>query len=116
MKPSADAPETEALEATVIASLPNGMFRLRLPDGRQITGHAAQNTRMAFVRLVEGDVVAIELSPFDTRRARILSLIGKHRTRPSGIAPPQASTPSKNPYHSNHPQDPHSPGGQREEP
>ena len=116
MNPSADAPETEALEATVIASLPNGMFRLCLPDGRQITGHAAQNTRMAFVRLVEGDVVAIELSPFDTRRARILSLIGKHRTRPSGIAPQKASTPRKNPYHLNHPQDPRPPGGQREEP
>ena len=68
-------------EATVIANLPNGMFKVRLSDGRQVTAHAAQSTRMAFVRLVAGDVVAIELSPFDPHRARIVRMLRRDRAR-----------------------------------
>ena len=91
MNDNADAPDPTAadrndsergtVEATVIGSLPNSMVRLRLPDGRQVTGHAAQNTRMAFVRLVEGDVVRIETSPFDPNRARILGIETRHRAK-----------------------------------
>jgi len=83
MNPDVEAPspETVVQDATVIASLPNSMFRLRLSDGREVTAHAAKSTRMAFVRLVEGDVVALELSPFDPNRARLLRILGRHRAR-----------------------------------
>ena len=87
MSPNAEAPQPDesraetGLPATVIANLPNRMFSLRLPNGRLVTAHAAQNTRMAFVRLVEGDVVRIEISPFDSQRARILALVGDHHNR-----------------------------------
>jgi len=82
MSPNADASDPEVgHEATVIESLPNSMFRLRLSDGRQVTAHAAQNSRMTFVRLVAGDVVRIGLSPFDPQRARILALTGRHRAK-----------------------------------
>lgn len=67
----------EDLQATVIGSLPNEMFRLRLQDGREVTAHAAQNLRMAYVRLVAGDVVTIDLSPFDPNKARITKLLKK---------------------------------------
>ena len=63
------------LQATVIGSLPNEMFRLRLDDGREVTAHAAKNLRMSYVRLVAGDVVRIDLSPFDPNRARIRELL-----------------------------------------
>ena len=107
MSPNADAPgPAGGLQATVIESLPNSMFLLRLADGREVTGHAAKDSRMAFVRLVAGDVVTIETSPFDPRRARILSLIGRHRTPEH-----RASAQRKNPFTPNQ-----SPLEQREEP
>ncbi|MCR9248071.1 MAG: hypothetical protein NXI31_23820 [bacterium] len=67
------------LEATVIGRLPNEMFRLRLADGREVVAHAAQNLRMAYVRLVPGDVVRIEISPFDHGKARITKLVPREQ-------------------------------------
>ncbi|MBM4059540.1 MAG: translation initiation factor IF-1 [Planctomycetes bacterium] len=66
--------QPERAQATVVASLPNGMFRLRMADGREVVAHAAQDLRVAFVRLCAGDVVVVEVSPFDPDKARIRSL------------------------------------------
>lgn len=96
MMPDAEAPDAAVperdgrVEATVIANLPNSMFKIRLSDGREATAHAAQNTRMAFVRLVEGDVVTVECSPFDPNRARILDMPARHRAKqqPANPFPP----------------------------
>jgi translation initiation factor IF-1 len=63
------------LKATVIANLANGMLRLRLPDAREVEAHAAQDLRMALTRLLPGDPVLAELSPFDPGRARVLELL-----------------------------------------
>lgn len=68
-------------QATVIGSLPNEMFRLRLDDGREVDAHAAKNLRMAYVRLLTGDVVAIDLSPFDPNKARIKKLLKQTQTQ-----------------------------------
>ena len=63
------------IEATVLGSLPNAMFRLQLTDGREVTAHAALDLRKVFTRLLPGDRVLIELSPFDPGRSRICSLV-----------------------------------------
>jgi translation initiation factor IF-1 len=63
------------VRATVTAHLNNGMFRLQLTDGREVTAHTAMDFRMAFARLLPGDQVAAELSPFDPNKARILRLL-----------------------------------------
>ncbi|MBL9077089.1 MAG: hypothetical protein JNL08_06290 [Planctomycetes bacterium] len=74
-EPTADRhdapPPNQPLRATVVASLANGLFRLRLSDGREVVAHAAQELRKAFTRLLPGDPVLVELSPFDPHRARI---------------------------------------------
>ncbi len=60
--------------AIVLTRLNNGMLRLRTIDGREVTGHAALDLRMALTRLLPGDAVQIEVSPFDPTKARILGL------------------------------------------
>ena len=70
----------EGQQATVLASLPNGMFRLRLPDDREVVAHAAQDLRMALARLLPGDLVVIDVSPFDPNKARIRRLLKSQRT------------------------------------
>ena len=62
-------------KATVVANLTNGLLRLRLPDAREVVAHAAQDLRMALTRLLPGDPVLAELSPFDPGRARVLELL-----------------------------------------
>jgi translation initiation factor IF-1 len=57
--------------ATVLANLTNAMFRLQLACGREVVAHAAQDLRMAFTRLLPGDRVLVEVSPFDPNKARI---------------------------------------------
>ncbi len=61
------------LPATVVAVLPNELFRLRLHDGSERLAHVAGDLRKGFTRLLPGDVVHIELSPLDPQKARILA-------------------------------------------
>jgi translation initiation factor IF-1 len=68
-------PGFRPLTATVVEALPNAMFRLRLEDGSERLAHVAGNLRMGFTRLLAGDVVQIDLSPFDSSKARITSIV-----------------------------------------
>ncbi|MBK8098939.1 MAG: translation initiation factor IF-1 [Planctomycetes bacterium] len=61
----------ERVNATVIEALPNSLFRLRTENGCTVVGHVAGDLRMAFARLLPGDLVEIEISPLDRNRARI---------------------------------------------
>jgi len=79
-----DVPE---LRATVLGSLPNGMFRLQMPDGREIVAHVGRDLRMAITRLLPGDHVLVDVSPFDTNKARIVRLLK------SALASQQSSPP-----------------------
>ncbi|MBZ0151064.1 MAG: translation initiation factor IF-1 [Planctomycetes bacterium] len=74
-----------AKSATVVATLPNGMFRVAMPDGREMVAHAALDLRKAFTRLIAGDEVQVEVSPFDPCKARIVKLIKFRSSKP---APP----------------------------
>lgn len=74
-----DAGRDARIVATVLGDLPNGLFRLRTTDGREMTAHAAMDLRKAFTRLLPGDRVAVEPSPFDPTRGRILHLVTSAR-------------------------------------
>lgn len=59
------------LEGKVLESLPNAMFKVELPNGHQILAHISGKLRMNFIRILPGDKVTVELSPYDLTRGRI---------------------------------------------
>lgn len=61
--------------ATVLEPLNNGLFRLQLACGRTVVAHVAKDLRMAFSRLLPGDPVLVDVSPFDPQKARICRLL-----------------------------------------
>jgi translation initiation factor IF-1 len=59
------------VEAKVTESLPNGMFRVELPNDHKVLAHISGKIRMHFIRVLPGDRVLVELSPYDLDRGRI---------------------------------------------
>ena len=59
-------------EGTVSESLPNAMFRVRLENGHIILAHISGKMRMNFIKILPGDKVTVELSPYDLTRGRII--------------------------------------------
>ena len=59
------------VEGTVIEPLPNAMFRVELPNGHKILAHISGKMRMHFIKILPGDKVKVELSPYDLTRGRI---------------------------------------------
>lgn len=59
------------LEGTVIEALPNTMFQVELPNGHRILAHISGKLRMNFIRILPGDKVTVEVSPYDLTRGRI---------------------------------------------
>lgn len=59
------------VEGTVIEPLPNAMFRVELANGHKVLAHVSGKIRMNFIRILPGDRVTIELSPYDLTRGRI---------------------------------------------
>jgi translation initiation factor IF-1 len=66
-------PKKEAIEVegTVVEALPNGMFRVELPNGHKVLAHISGKIRTHYIRILLGDKVLIELSPYDLSRGRI---------------------------------------------
>lgn len=60
------------VEGTVIEPLPNAMFRVELENGHKVLAHVAGKMRMHFIRILPGDKVKVELSPYDLTRGRIV--------------------------------------------
>jgi translation initiation factor IF-1 len=67
-------PKEEAImvEGKVIETLPNAMFRVELANGHRVLAHVSGKMRMNFIRILPGDSVTIELSPYDLSRGRII--------------------------------------------
>jgi translation initiation factor IF-1 len=67
-------PKEDAIEvmATVIEPLPNAMFRVELENKHQVLAHISGKMRKNFIRILPGDRVAVELSPYDLTRGRIV--------------------------------------------
>lgn len=59
------------IEGTVKEALPNAMFQVELPNGHMILAHISGNLRMNFIRILPGDKVTLEMSPYDLTRGRI---------------------------------------------
>jgi translation initiation factor IF-1 len=60
------------LQAEVTEALPNAMFRVKLENGHQILAHVSGKMRMHFIRILPGDTVIVEMSPYDLNRGRIV--------------------------------------------
>ena len=59
------------LEGTVVESLPNAMFRVELENGHKVLAHISGKMRMHYIRILPGDRVQVELTPYDLSRGRI---------------------------------------------
>ena len=60
------------VEGKVIEPLPNAMFRVELENGHKVLAHISGKMRMNFIRILPGDRVIVELSPYDLNRGRIV--------------------------------------------
>ncbi len=60
------------VEGKVVEPLPNAMFRVELPNGHRVLAHVSGKIRMHFIRILPGDRVTVELSPYDLSRGRIV--------------------------------------------
>ncbi|WP_066871311.1 translation initiation factor IF-1 [Clostridium mediterraneense] len=59
------------MQGTVLESLPNATFKVKLESGHEINAHISGKLRMNFIRILPGDKVTIELSPYDLTKGRI---------------------------------------------
>ncbi|MEK9174888.1 MAG: translation initiation factor IF-1 [Patescibacteria group bacterium] len=59
-------------EGVVVESLPNAMFKVKLDDGQEVLAHLSGKMRLNFIRILPGDRVAMEFSPYDDKRGRIV--------------------------------------------
>lgn len=64
--------EAIQVEGVVIETLPNAMFRIELENGHRVLGHISGKMRKHFIKILPGDKVVMELSPYDIKRGRIL--------------------------------------------
>jgi len=64
--------EIIAVEGTVVEPLPNAMFKVELENGHKVLAHISGKMRMHFIRILPGDKVKLELSPYDLTRGRIV--------------------------------------------
>ena len=60
------------LEGTVIEKLPNAMFRVKLENDHEVLAHISGKLRMNFIRILPGDKVTLEMSPYDLSKGRII--------------------------------------------
>jgi len=60
------------VEGKVLETLPNAMFRVELDNGHKVLAHVSGKMRMHFIRILPGDSVTVELSPYDLTRGRII--------------------------------------------
>ena len=59
------------MEGTIIEPLPNAMFKVKLENGLEVLAHISGKMRMHYIRILKGDKVTVELSPYDLTRGRI---------------------------------------------
>ena len=60
------------VEGTVVEPLPNAMFRVELENGHKVLAHISGKMRMHYIRILPGDRVRVELSPYDLTRGRVV--------------------------------------------
>lgn len=73
--PVSDEPEKEQgieVQGTIVENLPNTMFKVKLESGHEVLAHISGKIRMHYIKILPGDRVLVELSPYDLTRGRIL--------------------------------------------
>ena len=60
------------IEGTILESMPNAMFRVKLENGHEILAHISGKIRKNFIRILPGDKVKVEMSPYDLTKGRIV--------------------------------------------
>jgi translation initiation factor IF-1 len=89
--------KTVELEGTIHTVLPGTMFRVELENGHLVLAHISGKMRKRFIRLVAGDRVKIEMSPYDTEKARIVYRLDNRRPGGPGGPRPPGSGPRRGP-------------------
>ncbi len=64
--------ETIQMQGEVVETLPNATFQVKLENGHVVLGHISGKMRMHYIRILPGDKVTVELTPYDLSRARIV--------------------------------------------
>jgi translation initiation factor IF-1 len=64
------------VEGKVVEALPNAVFRVELENGHRVMAHVSGRMRMNFIRILPGDQVSVELSPYDLAKGRIVYRAG----------------------------------------
>ena len=64
--------EALRVEATVLKSLPNATFQVKLDNGHEVLAHVSGRMRMHYIRMLPGDQVTVEISPYDLKKGRIV--------------------------------------------
>lgn len=67
----ADTKEVIEVEGTVLETLPNAMFRVELANGHVVLAHISGKMRMHYIKILPGDTVTIEMTPYDLTKGRI---------------------------------------------
>ncbi len=70
------------VDAKVLESLPNAMFRIEIEGGHKVLAHISGKMRMHYIRILPGDKVRVELSPYDLTRGRIIYRGEKRKDTP----------------------------------
>lgn len=60
------------VDGTIIKTLPNATFKVQLENGHEVLAHVSGKMRMHFIKILPGDTVTVELSPYDLTRGRII--------------------------------------------
>ena len=60
------------VEGSILEALPNAMFRVQIPQGKVVLAHISGKMRMHYIKILPGDKVRLELSPYDLTRGRII--------------------------------------------
>ena len=61
-----------SVDGTIVKTLPNASFRVELENGHEVLAHVSGKMRMHFIKILPGDTVTVELSPYDLSRGRIV--------------------------------------------
>jgi len=78
--------EVIKLQGTVVEALPNTQFKIELENGHIIIGHISGKMRKHYIRLVPGDRVEVELTPYDLTKGRIVFRLKDEPKKPYGLA------------------------------
>ena len=68
----ASKPTSLRIAAKVVEALPNAVFRVQLDNGHQLMAHVSGKMRMHYIRILPGDTVTVEVSPYDLSKGRIV--------------------------------------------